>query len=121
MWPRVKTSLTRDAAYEKLLAADGLFMDHARTARVVGKSYALRTTTGEKYSGKTELRKDGRGFCISVSELNDALLWVTMEGTTGALEVQIWLSAFGVAPANLAEFGERWKQRLETLVGAAVA
>lgn len=36
-----------------------------------------------------------KGFCVSVSELNDALLGVTMEGTPGALgsadlAIRIW-------------------------------
>jgi hypothetical protein len=68
-----------------LLAPDGLFMDEARTAWVVGKSYALRTTTGEEIFGQDGTAQVWKGFCVSVSELNDALLGVTMEGTPGAL------------------------------------
>jgi hypothetical protein len=48
------------------------------------------------------VRRD-RGICVSVKERNDGLLWVTIEGTTG-LEVQIWLSAFGLPETRTQEF-----------------
>ena len=74
VWPRVKTALTRQTAYERLLAADGIFVEDAGAVLREGTSYALRATTGETYSGKAEFRRDGRGFCLSVRELNDSLL-----------------------------------------------
>ena len=34
-----------------------------------------------------------------VGELNDALVWLTIEGLSGKIEAQLWLSAFGVPQA----------------------
>jgi hypothetical protein len=48
-----------------------------------------------------------------VRELNDALLWLTIKGSAGTIEVQIWLSAFGLPQEQVAAFGERWKKQLE--------
>jgi len=47
-----------------------------------------------------------------VRELNDALLWLTIEGVPGKIEAQLWLSAFGVTQVQLDAFHARWQQRL---------
>jgi hypothetical protein len=41
------------------------------------------------------LVRAGRGFCITIRELNDALLWFTIEGLPGKTVVQVWLWTFG--------------------------
>jgi hypothetical protein len=54
-----------------------------------------------------------RGFCVTVRELKDALLWFTIEGTPGKIEVQVWLSAFGVPQAELDRFKSSWEAQLK--------
>lgn len=54
-----------------------------------------------------------RGFCLSVRELNDALLWLTIEGAGEELDVQLWLSAFGGPQQNLQSFEKKWSARLK--------
>jgi hypothetical protein len=43
-----------------------------------------------------EFARPLRGFCLGVGELNNALLWVTIEGPREKISAQIWLSAFDV-------------------------
>lgn len=43
---------------------------------------------------------------ISVRELNDALLWLTIEGAPGSIDVQARLSAFALEPSKVQEFGK---------------
>jgi hypothetical protein len=48
-------------------------------------------------------------------ELNDALVWVTIEGAVGKIEVQIWLSAF-ILPQNKIERCEKvWAAQLHKI------
>ena len=56
-----------------------------------------------------------RGFCVSVKELNDALLWVTIEGMPGELEAQMWLSAYAIPQARVDEFGKHGVALLESI------
>jgi hypothetical protein len=67
-----------------------------------------RGLAGSGYS----IIRAGRGFCVTVRELNDALLWFTIEGTAPNLEVQAWLSAFGVAEQRVTDVGERWQKQI---------
>lgn len=116
-WPRVKVSQTREEAYAKLVQAGGLFAADARVALHAGADYALRPVTGESFSGRVEFLVEPRGFCVTVREMNDALLWLTIEGVTGSTQVQLWLSVFGVDPARVASFQQTWEGRLTEIFG----
>jgi uncharacterized protein YndB with AHSA1/START domain len=116
-WPRVKVSVTREEAYARLVRAGGLFTEDAGAALHAGEAYALRATTGERFTGRVEFVRPPRGFCLSVAEMNDALLWLTIEGAPGKIEVQVWLSAFGVAQADVDAFGKRWLAAMERVLG----
>jgi hypothetical protein len=56
-----------------------------------------------------------RGFCVSVKELNDAPLWVTVEGAPGKLEAQVWLSAYAIPQAQVDEFSKHGAELLNRL------
>lgn len=114
-WPRLKIAVSREEAYGKLLAAGALFSEDARSALRPGGAYSMGTTTGDSFSGRVEFVSEPRGFCVTIRELNDALLWLTIEGVPGKIEVQAWLSAFSVAPAQVEGFGKKWQQRLQEI------
>jgi hypothetical protein len=48
------------------------------------------------------------GFCISVRELNGALMRVTIEGAPGKIEVQIRLSALNIPHGTIRKFENDW-------------
>jgi len=114
-WPRVKVSDSREEAYRKLLSGGALFAQDLGAALRPGENYSVATPEGQPYSGRVEFVRENRGFCLSVQELNGALLWLTIEGVPGSIEVQVWLSAFGLEPARVEEFGRSWEQRLQTV------
>jgi hypothetical protein len=111
-WPRIKVGLSREAAYRRVTGANVLFTESPAEVLHDGGGYQLHAKTGETFSGVVEFIRAGRGFCVTVRELNDALLWFTIEGTAPNLEVQAWLSAFGITEQQVKEFGERWQQQL---------
>jgi len=42
-------------------------------------------------------------------------LWITIDGPPDKIEVQVWLSAYSVPPAQVEAFGKKWQQRLQEI------
>jgi uncharacterized protein YndB with AHSA1/START domain len=106
-WPRQKVSVSREEAYARLVAPGGLFREGA--ARLTpGAEYAVHAGTGDTYTGRAEFVRPPRGFCFSVRELGEALVWLSIEGAPGKHEVQLWLSAYGLPQADVDAFGAKW-------------
>ena len=115
-WPRRKVTTTREEAYRRLVGPQGLFVEGIAADLRAGERYALRAATSEPFAGRVEFIVPPRGFCVTVDQLNDALFWLTIEGAAGKHEVQLWLSAYGVAQTDVDAFGRRWQGVLENLL-----
>jgi uncharacterized protein YndB with AHSA1/START domain len=111
-WPRVNVTISREDAYRKLLRRGAFFSQDVESVLKPGEAYSLTTTGGESFTGRVEFVREPRGFCLTVHELNDALLWLTIEGPPDKIEVQAWLSAFSVPRAQVEAFGKKWEERL---------
>jgi uncharacterized protein YndB with AHSA1/START domain len=116
-WPRRKVSVSREEAYRRLAAPGGLFREGAGGLKAGGE-YMLESATGESYEGRVEFVRPPRGFCLSVRHLNDALLWLTIEGIPGEHEVQLWLSSYGISQTLVESFEKMWAGVLEGIFGA---
>jgi hypothetical protein len=81
-----------------------------------GKEFALTCSSGEKISGQVELVKEPRGICLRVTEWNDALFWLTLEGSEGKIEAQIWISTFGLPQSRVEQLNEEWGGRLKKFI-----
>ena len=114
-WPRLKVSLTREETYARLLRSGALFASDLANLKA-GDSFALKTAIGESWTGQVEFIKPLRGFCLSIHELNDALFWVTIEGSPESIEAQVWLAAFGIEQSKLDAFHQQWSQRLSQIL-----
>jgi hypothetical protein len=112
-WPRLKVNVTREEAYVRLLWAGNCFLEDPTTALRKGQEYSLKSFSGDRFSGRMEFVRPLRGFCLTVRELNDALLWFTIEGSPGKMEVQVWLSAFGLSNSELVIFSSSWEAQLK--------
>lgn len=115
-WLRRKVSIAREEAFRRLAAPDGLFTGGPLAALKPGANYSLPTAVGDAYTGRVEFYVPPRGFCVSVAQLNHALLWLTIEGAPGQHEVQLWLSAYSLPAAQLGEFEQKWRAVLERLL-----
>lgn len=118
-WPRLKVTGSREDAYERLMGADGLFPESATKKLREGGRYSARAASGEQFSGRVEFVRPPRGFCVTVENLNEALLWLTIEGSPGKHEVQLWLSTYGVPQEEVDAFRERWQDCLERTLASA--
>ena len=114
-WPRLKVKQSREDVYRKLMSAGALFMQDPNAALQSDKNFSLSTTTGDSFTGRVEFVREQRGFCLMIRELNDALLWLTIEGSPGKVEVQAWLSAFSLEPSRVENFRKKWQQRLQEI------
>lgn len=114
-WPRLNVTLSREDAYRKLLTSGALFTEDIRTMLKPGEPYSLKSTAGDSFSGRVAFVREPRGFCLTIRELNDALLWITIEGPPDKIEAQAWLSAFAVPPSQVEAFGKKWQQRLQEI------
>jgi hypothetical protein len=115
-WPRHKVEMTRAAVYEKLTAAGGLFIEGAQILSA-GQPYSLRTATNESWSGRAEFIVPGRGFCVTVKSLNDALAWLTIEGAGHEHDAQFWFSTYGLSQSQAREIENRWASELKRILG----
>jgi len=80
----------------------------------------LEAATGENFEGQVEFVRPPRGFCISVRGLNDAMLWLTIEGAGGEHEVQLWLSSYGVPQTKVESFEREWTGVLGKILGVGL-
>jgi hypothetical protein len=114
-WPWLKVNVSREEAYRKLLAPGNLFAEGPEEFLCEGQEYLIRTFAGKTFSGRAEFIRPLRGFCMSVRELKDALLWFTIEGAPGKIEVQVWLSAFSLPQSEIDRFAGKWESRLKEI------
>jgi uncharacterized protein YndB with AHSA1/START domain len=114
-WPRKILSISREEAYRRLAAPGMLFDDGLPPNLKTGDALTLETATGESWSGRVEMISPPRGFGLRISEWNDALVWLTIEGVSGRYEAQIWLSAYGIPDERVSEFEQNWKREFERI------
>ncbi len=115
-WPRLPVSVSREQAYRRLLGKGGLFREDAAAILLPGKKFALTSGGGEMISGQVELVKEPRGVCLRVSEWNNALFWVTIEGAGGKFDAQVWISTFGLPQSRVEELRQEWDSRLKSVL-----
>ena len=107
-WPRRKVELPRETIYERLTGRGGIFTEGAAGNLVAGNLYSMRVATGETWRGRVEFIVPLRGFCMTVESLNDALAWLTVEGSGPQHDAQFWFSTYGLPRAPVAELESRW-------------
>lgn len=116
-WPRMKAEMARPVAYERLAGVGGIFADGAAKDLREGARYSLRTATGEAWSGEVKFVRAPRGFCVSVDQMKDALMWLTIEGAKAPHDVQLWFSTYGVPAAEVKEIESQWGGELKRILG----
>ena len=57
-----------------------------------------------------------RGFCVAVESLNDALFWLTIEGSGPEHEAQIWFSTYGLPQEQVTKVEAQWNGELERIL-----
>lgn len=110
-WPRKNVALKRAAAWEQLL--DRFHGLRAIAALKAGETFVLNLPLPERLEGTVEFMRPPRGFCLRLQNWNEALLWLSLEGSGEKTEVGFWLSAYGVPEKSVQEFEQRWCAALD--------
>jgi uncharacterized protein YndB with AHSA1/START domain len=114
-WPRVKVEMSREEIYERLAGPRGIFVEGTQGNLHAGQRYSLRTTAGEAWSGRAVFDVPGRGFCVTVEPLNDALAWVAIEGGGPKHDVQLWFSTYGIAQGDVDALENKWLKAIQQI------
>ena len=109
--PRFKFTGTAEQAYQRMIAAGGVFRQALPAGIEPGGRYSLTAAAnGEALEGAVQFVRPPRGFCLSVANLNDALLWVEIFGEPGKLDTTLWLFTYGLPEARHAALAEAWNR-----------
>ena len=109
--PRHKFAGTREEAYARLVAPGGIFRQAFPAEIEAGSRYSLQAAaTGEALEGKIEFIRPPRGLCVSVENLNHALLWIEIFGETGKVDATLWLYTYGLPEAQHAALAAAWNR-----------
>jgi hypothetical protein len=49
--------------------------------------------------------------CLHIADWNEALFWLTIEGSEGKIDAQIWVSTFGLPQSRVEQLTEEWGGR----------
>ena len=118
--PRHKFAGTRDEAFARLAGAGGIFKKTFPSDVEAGSRYSLAAAAnGEMLEGTIEFVRPPRGLCLSVENLNDALLWVEIFGDAGKVDTTLWIYSYGLPEARHAELAEAWNRHFAEIFADA--
>jgi hypothetical protein len=102
--------------YERLTGTNEIFTQGALSKLRAGRTYSLRTSTGEVWSGRDAFIMAPRGFCVAVDALNGALAWLTIEGAGGTFDAQLWFLTYGLSQERVTELETLWAEQIKKLL-----
>jgi uncharacterized protein YndB with AHSA1/START domain len=115
-WPRVQVEMAREIIYEQLAGTNGIFAEGSLGKLRAGATYSLRTSLGEVWSGRVAFILPPRGFCVTVDSLNGSLAWLTIEGTGGTYEAQLWFSMYRLPQERVTEMETQWTAQMKKIL-----
>lgn len=108
---RHKFAGTREEAFGRFVAPGGVFRQPFPAEIEAGTRYSLQAAaTGETFEGKVQFVRPPRGFCLSVENMNNALLFAEIFGESGKVDSMLWLFTYGVPDAKHAALAAAWNR-----------
>lgn len=109
-WVEWTVPLSKEEAWKKLAA----MAPPLPTAKwKEGDAYRVEAVTGDVFAGEVLNLEPPKGFSGTVKDLNDSVLRLLAEKLAGGTSVWFWVSAYGVAEAELRGLEERWAEAME--------
>ncbi|MGH9804259.1 MAG: SRPBCC family protein, partial [Candidatus Acidiferrales bacterium] len=101
-WPRWRVAGDAETIWSRLLGPEGLAGSGSIEGVEPGSRFRLQAAgDGEHLEGTVKFFIPPRSLCARVENLNDALLWVHLEKSEAGYEIWLWLSAYGLAKAEV--------------------
>lgn len=106
-------NISREAAWQMLFGTNGLLgqLDGLRP----GDRYAIRTATGDEFTGVIHSLQPPHDFSATVENFNHALLRVHLDELFGYRDVNFQLSTYGISPEQVDALESRTRRLLQSL------
>jgi uncharacterized protein YndB with AHSA1/START domain len=117
VWARRMHSLERPEAWRGLLGAEGLLGEGSLDGVRPGDPFRFRTADGDLFEGEATHHAPPLDFAGIVASWNDAYLriWADDLPLRGYRDVNLWLSTYGLTPAEVEGLEKRWAALLARL------
>jgi uncharacterized protein YndB with AHSA1/START domain len=117
-WPRAPVRGTAADVWRRLLGPDGLVREGRIDGKAEGDRYRAVASTGDVFEGTVVVNDPPFEFAGTVSGLRDALVSLRTHEAGGPQEKDghaagLFLSTWGVPPADVEALGERWQRLLD--------
>ena len=106
-WPRWRVSGDAEEIWKKLVGS--------MNSAAPGSRFHFEAAGGESFEGTVNFFVPPRSLCATVENLNDALLWLHLEKSEAGFEIWLWLSVYGMPPAEAKSLEARWQAQLQRL------
>ncbi len=107
VWIRVPLSGSMEEAWARFTGPRGLVPLPGHPLRE-GEAYSGRAATGDAMQGTIFVCKSPRNVAMSLHGMNNGVFRIELYQHTGTLMGQVWLSTWGVTPAELDSWRDRW-------------
>ncbi len=115
---RERVPLSRADAFARLAGPHGLSARGSLSAAAIGEAFKDVTSTGNAISGTVVAKSAGTGqMGVTISEANDAILFLEMEPDPNGTRAGFWLSTYGLDPARLIATGQLYEKLYRQALG----
>lgn len=114
-WPRVNVDGAPETLWQRLLSSEGFQHTGSLANAKPGERYSITAATGDTFEGVVQFFRPPWGFCGTVENLKDSLVWLNLEKMGDNWQVAVWLSAYGWNQEEVDAFAARWQNHLRKL------
>ncbi|NIR47874.1 SRPBCC domain-containing protein [candidate division KSB1 bacterium] len=118
-WANMLCAQPVELIWQKLMGDEGFVSEGSLKEMTEGDAYEVKASTGESFRGTIAYFNPPMDFVATAENLNNALLRVWIEEYRGKRVANVWLSAYGLPEAEVAEFQARWTHVLQNLFPAS--
>ena len=113
VWAHATTDRSLAAVWSQLVAPTGLVTNGVVETHAAGDRCRLVLASGDIIDGTVIFSAPSRQLVVSAESFADGLFRLSLDRAAGRTMVQIWLSSWRSAPAEVAAFGDRVRTALD--------
>lgn len=116
-WARRMIAVPRAEAWGRVMSTSGLLREGRLDGLCADHAFSIRTVDGDRLEGTVHKYDAGEDFSALVTNWNNGLLRVQFDDLPmrGYRDAGLWLSTYGVPPADVQSLEQRWTRMLERL------
>jgi hypothetical protein len=115
IYVRRRMKLAPADAWGRVMSSRGLLKEANLGAPAPGEAYSLVTSQGDRLEGRVFTHDPPRDFFATAHNLNDAYLRLSIESWAGQVEVNLFMSTYGLSSDKVDAIESRWNALLDAL------